>query len=47
MVTPVIVVLDEARDLGFEITGQDVQAMSGRVPSRVFDLTMIVGNGAL
>jgi hypothetical protein len=22
MVTPVIVVLDEARDLGFEITGQ-------------------------
>jgi len=35
MVTPVIVVLDEARDLGFEITGQVVVLEQNAVLERL------------
>ena len=44
MVTPVIVVLDEARDLGFEITGQIIVLEHNAVLSRGWCLVML-GHG--
>ena len=46
MVTPVIVVLDEARDLGFEITGQVIVLEQNAVLERLvpaLDLTLGLG----
>ena len=51
MVTPVIVVLDEARDLGFEITGQIIvleqnAVLERRVPALDLALGLRMARGA-
>ena len=51
MVTPVIVVLDEARDLGFEITGQVIvleqnAVLEGLVPALDLALALRMARGA-
>jgi hypothetical protein len=38
MITPVIVVLDEARDLGFEITGQVIVLEQNAVLERLVEI---------